>query len=160
MKNQVFLGGSCNPTTWRADVAIPALTAAGVALYNPQIADWSEKDAFYKAQGIAGGIVEVEAGAKGDSELLLFVIDGQTRSIASMVEVAEYIASGRDVVLVVNNIPDSTTIGGQVVTGGELKDLNRARAYVLDVAKRHPGNVDVFADVASAVEHCVEVLKK
>ena len=77
-----------------------------------------------------------------------------------MVEVAEYIASGRQVVLVVNNIPDSTTIGGQVVTGGELKDLNRARVYVLDVAKRHPGNADVFSDIGAAVAYCIEVLKQ
>lgn len=32
---EVFLGGSCNPTTWRADVAIPALTQLGISFYNP-----------------------------------------------------------------------------------------------------------------------------
>jgi hypothetical protein len=32
---EVFLGGSCNPTTWRADVAIPALTELGISFYNP-----------------------------------------------------------------------------------------------------------------------------
>lgn len=31
----VFLGGSCNPTTWRKDVAIPYLQEAGVSFYNP-----------------------------------------------------------------------------------------------------------------------------
>lgn len=31
----VFLGGSCNPTTWRKDVAIPYLQDAGVSFYNP-----------------------------------------------------------------------------------------------------------------------------
>ena len=39
-KAQVFLGGSCNPTTWRKDIAIPMLEAAGVAFYNPQMPDW------------------------------------------------------------------------------------------------------------------------
>lgn len=34
------------------------------------------------------------------SEVLLFVIDRQTRSLASMIEVSEYITSGRNVVLV------------------------------------------------------------
>lgn len=32
---EVFLGGSCNPTTWRADVAIPALDKCGITFYNP-----------------------------------------------------------------------------------------------------------------------------
>lgn len=31
----VFLGGSCNPTTWRADVAIPALDESNISFYNP-----------------------------------------------------------------------------------------------------------------------------
>jgi hypothetical protein len=37
----VFLGGSCNPTTWRKDTAIPALDVAGISYYNPQVEDWS-----------------------------------------------------------------------------------------------------------------------
>lgn len=31
----VFLGGSCNPTTWRKDLAVPYLQEAGVSFYNP-----------------------------------------------------------------------------------------------------------------------------
>jgi len=31
----VFLGGSCNPTTWRKDLAIPYLQDAGVSFFNP-----------------------------------------------------------------------------------------------------------------------------
>lgn len=31
----VFLGGSCNPTTWRADTAIPELEKQGFTFYNP-----------------------------------------------------------------------------------------------------------------------------
>lgn len=34
---EVFLGGSCNPTTWRADVAIPTLQKLGISFYNPVI---------------------------------------------------------------------------------------------------------------------------
>lgn len=36
----VFLGGSCNPTTWRKDVAIPHLKGRGITFYNPQQANW------------------------------------------------------------------------------------------------------------------------
>jgi hypothetical protein len=37
----VFLGGSCNPTTWRKDVAIPAFHEAQIEFYNPQVDDWT-----------------------------------------------------------------------------------------------------------------------
>lgn len=32
---EVFLGGACNPTTWRADVAVPTLKKLGISFYNP-----------------------------------------------------------------------------------------------------------------------------
>lgn len=32
---EVFLGGSCNPTTWRTDIAIPELQKHGISYYNP-----------------------------------------------------------------------------------------------------------------------------
>lgn len=32
---EVFLGGSCNPTTWRADVAVPTLNKLGISFFNP-----------------------------------------------------------------------------------------------------------------------------
>ena len=31
----VFLGGSCNPTSWRKDVVIPYLLKEGITYYNP-----------------------------------------------------------------------------------------------------------------------------
>ena len=134
----VFLGGSCNPTTWRKDVAIPALDKAGISYYNPQVDDWSPE------------LVEVEARAKQDADALLFVIDAQTRAIASMLEAAEAITAGRHVVLAVLDIADGTGIGGQAVTGAELKDLNRARAYLRDIASRH--GTQVFGSVEEAVK--------
>lgn len=33
----VFLGGACNPTTWRRDIAMPYLDAHGISYYNPQV---------------------------------------------------------------------------------------------------------------------------
>ncbi len=134
---RVFLGGSCNPTTWRKDVAIPILEAAAVTYYNPQVDDWSPE------------LVDIEAKAKAEAVILLFVIDSQTRAIASILEATEMIMAGRDVVLVIDQIADGTEIGGQKVTGSELKDLNRARTYLIDLAIRH--KADVFARVADAV---------
>jgi raw len=139
MRSIIFLGGSCNPTTWRHDVAIPALEQAGVRYYNPQVEDWSP------------ALVEVEAQAKKEAEVLLFVIDGQTRAIASMIEVSEYAALGRKIVVVIEEIPDGTTIDGQVITGRQLKDLNRGRDYVADVVKRG-SNAHLAGSLVQALE--------
>lgn len=32
---EVFLGGSCNPTTWRTEIAIPKLKKMGISYFNP-----------------------------------------------------------------------------------------------------------------------------
>jgi hypothetical protein len=35
-REYVFLGGSCDPTTWRRDIAVPMLTEAGISFFNPE----------------------------------------------------------------------------------------------------------------------------
>lgn len=134
----VFLGGSCDPTTWRADIAIPALTSLGVSLFNPQVADWSPE------------LVAIEAAAKKDAAALIFVIDGQTRALSSMIEAISQAGQGRRVFVTSKDISDGTIIAGQTVTGRELKDLNRGRAYFLDELSNFP-NATVHSDIAVAV---------
>jgi hypothetical protein len=131
----VFLGGSCDPTTWRADLAVPELLAAGIAFFNPQISDWAPE------------LIALEASAKERCLVLLFVIDGRTRAIASMLEATEYILSGRSVVLVIEEIPANTRIDGDLIEGRQQKDLNRARAFLCDIAARHQRYCDVFDSV-------------
>ena len=46
--------------------------------------------------------------------MMIFVIDSQTRAIASMLEATEFIMSGRKVVLVVKHISAGHTIDGEV----------------------------------------------
>ena len=41
-KCEIFLGGSCNPTTWRQEIAIPLLEANEISFYNPQVEEWHE----------------------------------------------------------------------------------------------------------------------
>jgi hypothetical protein len=137
-RTDIFLGGSCDPTTWRTDVAIPVLEQAGVSYYNPQVDDWSPE------------LVALEAQAKDSASTCLFVIDSQTRAMASAVEAAELISAGRNVALVVLDIEDGLVIGGETVTGRQLKDLNRMRAYLRDVAQRH--DVPAYDSVEAAVE--------
>ena len=113
--------------------------------YNPQVDEWSED------------LVALEAKRKQEASILLFVVDGSTRSIASMVEAAELIASGRKVIIVLEDIVTGKVIAGQPVKGRELKDLNRARAYLADVAQRH--SVVCFNDVVTACLHAVRWCK-
>jgi hypothetical protein len=134
---QVFLGGSCDPTTWRREIAIPALERAGVSFYNPQVDDWSPE------------LVEIEAAAKAAARTCLFVIDSQTRAIASGYEALEAALTGRDAALVILDIEDGTEINGERITGRQLKDLNRARAYLRDIAARN--GVPVYPSVQAAV---------
>ena len=55
---------------------VPLLTIAQVSHYNPQVADWTKE------------MIEVENQHKREARLLLFVVNGQTRSIASLIELA------------------------------------------------------------------------
>lgn len=139
MKPHLFLGGSCNPTTWRRDIAIPMLDAFGVSYYNPQVENWSPE------------LVALEAAAKTEAVQVLFVIDHQTRAVASMLEATELVASTRrpgDVLLVIHDITDGTQIDGQTITGRELKDLNRARTYLRELATARGLPVYDAVDVA------------
>ena len=142
----VFLGGSCDPTTWRADIAIPALNALRVPFHNPQVADWSPE------------LVAIEAEAKADADALIFIIDGQTRALASMLEALSQAAQGRRVFVTSADIPDGTVIAGQTVTGRELKDLNRARAYFLDELRHFP-RATVYATIEEAVAASAAYIK-
>lgn len=154
----IFLGGSCDPTTWRKDVAIPLLDAKGVAYFNPQVADWDAADAAYKAQGIAGGMTEFEAQQKLAASALVFVIDGSTRAVASMLESLSFAGLGRRVFVSIENMPDGTVIAGQTVTGRELKDLNRARSYLRDELSRHP-SASVHGSITEAVQAAADFVK-
>lgn len=136
---RIFLGGSCDPTTWRKDIVIPALEAAGIGYFNPQISNWSAEWAK-----------RVEDPTKRSSGTFLFVIDGQTRAIASMLEAVGYMARGRELYLVVQDMPDGTNIRGQVVTGSELGDLNRAREYVRLMANEFGYQTYESAEAATA----------
>jgi len=141
----VFLGGSCNPTTWRKKIVIPLLEKQGITYYNPQVEKWNPS------------LVAEEAKAKATAEILLFVIDQRTLALSSMIEVAELITSGRKLVLVLQHMHDGTVLeekGGVVppgatATGRVLQDANRARAYVKDIAERH--HIKTYTQITKAV---------
>jgi raw len=89
-KYEVFLGGSCNPTTWRQDTAIPLLKKLGITFYNPQVSHWGPE------------LVELEWKAKQHATVLFFVMDNETRSVASLIEAAHSAAKQRKLILVIH----------------------------------------------------------
>jgi len=150
---EVFLGGSCGSNTWRRDVTVPILEEAGVSFYNPQL----EEGAWHS------GLIAVEAEAKENANVLMFVVDGVTRGLASMVEVAATVMSGRATVVVVENVPEGAEIAGDLVGKNELKDLNRAREYLIGVVrdriKAGHNNIELCSSISEASEHAVRLAK-
>ena len=79
----VFLGGSCGATTWRADVAVPYLRAHGITFFNPQQSNWVPE------------MIELEHQAKQTSSVVLMVLSEQTRNVVSMIECAHLAGARR-----------------------------------------------------------------
>jgi len=139
--NQVFLGGSCDPTTWRKDIAIPALEEAGCRYYDPQVDDWYPE------------LMEIEAKAKLESYVLIFVFDDQTRAIASINEAVEFMTSGAQrVVIAMKMVQPGLEIAGQTLTVEQAMDINMARAELMGLAKGY--GVPVF-EGDDAIERAV-----
>ena len=91
-RKSVFLGGSCNPTTWRGDIVIPMFQAKRIDFYNPQVDEWTE------------ALVQAEAKAKEQANLLFFVLDNETRSLASIMETCYFLGTGKPLTLIVKEI--------------------------------------------------------
>ena len=142
-KTDVFLGGSCNPTVWRKQKAMPYLDKRGISYYNPQVDDWSPE------------LITIENYHKNTASVLLFVIDNLTRGVASCTEAAYYIGKGRKVVIVINKFITDTTLFVDTTTTttniqtNEYNDLNRGREYVVDICKQN--NIYVHNDLETAL---------
>jgi len=136
----VFLGGACNPTTWRKTIAVPLLEQHGITYYNPQVDEWSPE------------LVPLEARMKAGAKVLLFVIGSRTRSIASMIEAGECITAGRRVVVVIEPFPDRDGVSD--FSAAELKDLQRGRAYLADIAARH--TTEVYTSLGASLHGLID----
>lgn len=112
MACEVFLGGSCNPTTWRSEIAIPTLQKLGITYYNPQVSQWGPE------------LIAQEYEAKQTAKVLLFVIDNQTRNSAGIIEAAQLAATRREsLILVIYPYRQGQTILGETVSIQEYCDL-------------------------------------
>jgi hypothetical protein len=150
---QVFLGGSCNPTTWRHDQAIPYLQSRSVSFYNPQVSDWTPD------------LVEIEHRAKELAPLLFFVIDHDTRALASIVEVCYLAALGRRIIVVMNPMPDKKhTKFIQQKTSNHEKDDEDDYENVCEARRTLHAllrsiNIPVFDNVRLALECAAFILE-
>jgi hypothetical protein len=104
-------------------------------------------------------LVAIEAKAKEDCSVLLCVIDAETRALVSVLEAVEHVCRARNVVVVVKNIVPPTDFegDGSDCLPNELKDLERLRSYLLDVAVRH--GVDIYSDLETALVDIQAILQ-
>ena len=144
----VFLGGSCGPTTWRADVAAPYLRSHGITFYNPQQSNWVPE------------MIELEHQAKQTSQVILMVLNEQTRNVVSMIESAYLAGARRRVMVVIRPYPEEAgrhSFGSERASESELRDLNAALTTVHDLVERQ--EFPVFDDLDVALSCLRKVLK-
>ncbi|XP_073943056.1 NDT-like domain-containing protein raw isoform X3 [Choristoneura fumiferana] len=142
---EVFLGGSCNPTTWRTEIAIPKLKKMGISYFNPQVDDWSTE------------LMEAEFQAKNVARALLFVLDSETRAVAASVEAALLAATPKLLLLVMRPYSRQQAIGQETITDQEYIELSRARATLKEAVERR--GLPAFHDISSALDCAGEVLR-
>lgn len=144
----IFLGGACGRTTWRTDIAIPILEAAGIPYFNPQLPEgaWTPEYQY------------VEMAVKEAADVWLFVFTGDTRGIASIGEVAYRIGQEGKIALAMEDVPAGAVIDNIPLTQREQDDINRGRVYLRAMADLH--HIPVFDTIAEATEHAVMLAKK
>jgi hypothetical protein len=143
----VFLGGSCNPTTWRQETAMPSLKSLGITYYNPQQSNWVPE------------MIELEHQAKQTSQIILMVMNDQTRNVVSMIESSYLAGARRRIIVVIRPYPDSShAICGEELSEAELRDLNSALTTVHDLVERQ--GFPVFNDLTIALSCLCRVLKE
>ncbi|XP_063245171.1 uncharacterized protein LOC134546333 isoform X3 [Bacillus rossius redtenbacheri] len=146
-KYEVFLGGSCNPTTWRQDIAIPMLKSLGITYYNPQVAHWGPE------------LIELEYQAKQNAAVLFFVIDNQTRSVAGMIEAAHISGRRQKLILVIHPYQGpGQKIWGEPISHDEYEDLSLGQMMLQDLVERQ--GIPVFESIPAALNCTAKVLRE
>ena len=92
-----------------------------------------------------------------NSRVLLFVILGSSLSVKAMCEAAYHIGLGRSIVLCIEKMVDQLVVGGSTLSPEVLKDYNRGRAYLSDMANREA--VPIFDNIDEAVACVVQKCK-
>ena len=102
---------------------------------------------YFNPQAVTRRLMPMYASAIDNSRVLLFVIQGNSRSVGAMNEAAFHIGKGHKVVLVIQTIQigepvigdtfsnDNTNAEGEVLTKYAYKDFDRGRTYLSDIGK-------------------------
>ncbi|XP_066601422.1 uncharacterized protein raw isoform X2 [Prorops nasuta] len=147
MAYEVFLGGSCNPTTWRSDIAIPTLQNLGITYYNPQVSQWGPE------------LIAQEYEAKQTARVLLFVIDNQTRNTAGIIEVAQLAATrSESLILVIYPYRQGQTILGEAVSTLEYYDLMNGLLVLQYLMERQ--KIPIFENISVALNCTSKILRE
>ncbi|KAK9511462.1 hypothetical protein O3M35_000114 [Rhynocoris fuscipes] len=144
--HDVFLGGSCNPTTWRQDTAIPLLESLGITYYNPQVSEWS------------ADLVTVEHRAKESACILFYVLDRRTRNVVGIVEAANFAGARRNLVLVMDSYKEQQPIAGETISHTEFEELCSGLATLKDLVERQ--GIPVFSSISAAINWTAKLLNE
>jgi hypothetical protein len=149
-KYDVFLGGTRNSQgNWREEIAIPALQKYNISYTSTSTNGYVVLD----NKNVTDQDVLDWKQAMDSSQVLLFYVTADTRSLTTMILAAHYIAVEKDMVLCIQPLPeDNCVVGNETLSDQAIKDYNRGRVYVTDMAKRK--QIPVFEDIAEAVQ-CV-----
>lgn len=144
-QHQIFLGGSCNPTTWRQDEAIPLLKNLGITFYNPQVSHWRHE------------LIEQEHEAKQNASVLFYVIDNRTRNVVGIIEAANFAGCSRKLVLVVNSYNGpGHNINGEPISDQEYLDLRKSLDLLKHLMQKQ--NIPTFETIPTAVTCAANIL--
>nr|CCA21895.1 conserved hypothetical protein [Albugo laibachii Nc14] len=146
-QESVYLGGVLIGTTWRQ--IVPLLEDAGIPFfirYEDYLShQLQQKESQFQWKPLR---------SSPSMQLVLFVISGNSRSIAAMAEAVELIYSDNALILVMECLREREKLeGGSILCGREFKDLVRARAYLREMAVRQ--GIHIFGSVREAVESIV-----
>ncbi|XP_075226881.1 NDT-like domain-containing protein raw isoform X2 [Lycorma delicatula] len=144
-KHEVFLGGSCNPTTWRQSIAIPLLKKLGITYYNPQVDQWSSE------------LLKLEYHAKESASVLFYVINNETRNVAGIIEAAHLAGARRKLILVIDRYRPGQLLCGEIISQQEYEELNTSLQVLQDLVERQ--GIPVFSDIPLAINCTAEVLR-
>jgi hypothetical protein len=131
--NKVFLGGTCNESTWR-DQLIPILESHGVDYFNPVVDDWTSECQ-----------AEEERQKNEICNIHLYVITPKMTGVFSIAEAVESaINMHRNCVFCVLEKDGSDTF-----TYGQLKSLNAVKSLIKKYRGTVCSNIEQVAIVLS-----------
>lgn len=102
-------------------------------------------------------LVAQEHDAKQSANVLLFVIDSQTRSTVGMIEVAYLVASGRCVVIVAQPYQLGQLIMNETLSIREYNDLDIAQKTLIALVKCN--GIKIHNSLKTALECTTKIVK-